>query len=759
MKKTFLLTCAVLLSLGLFGQEQQWANFQPLQAEGPVPSDFTEAYARKFKRESENIDEGASRDDFETRQDFFRKSEFFIDNFLISGDVVFGDSISALCNDILDVLLKDDPELRKELRVYTVKSPSVNALATASGIIFVHAGLMAQVENEAQLAYVLSHEVIHYRENHTVDQYVEAQKVEEEEDLIRWDGSDDETLVDLSQYSKELELEADNAGFNDYYVKSDYDPLQALYVMDVLQYSYLPFDELTYDEDFLAIGAMGFPGELFLTKVADITQDADYDDSESSHPNIKKRKEAILDHFNPQDSGKTNILGKDRFKYCQRLARYEISRIELERRNYLPALVNTFLLEQTYGSDAYIALSKLKTLHGISVYANKLSRDRVVRDYEEIEGESQQLYHLFTEMSDEAINVITVAFAYQYLQDHPESDYARRVFEHSVKELYDYHEISMDDFPRQADLAKADEKDNVLDSLMATRQGRSSKIKTIKEKRESEEAQSVLGEGESYYHYALIDFWSDSSFVAAFEQHEKLSTVRKAIDKLNDESEVDYYFAYSEEDDMTEEIEGAESLGLDKIIMLSPRYLRTDQRSDDNIRYLETESRLEGFRKSLLQLSDQMALDLTLLDYKNLTTIETEQYNDITLLKAWLYERMNHSEAPVVVSSFDYVQELIERYGIEHLATTGNLTARKEEDYYRGCLSMVALWPSIPFVLADWFQPDYYTYHYFYVYDLNTGERMMKSVQEYETSDAGDFLQSTIYGNLLKVKTPPSKSN
>jgi predicted Zn-dependent protease len=52
--------------------------------------------------------------------------------------------------------------------VHVLINPSLNAFAYPSGAIYVHSGLVARLENEAQLATVLAHEISHVVQRHTI---------------------------------------------------------------------------------------------------------------------------------------------------------------------------------------------------------------------------------------------------------------------------------------------------------------------------------------------------------------------------------------------------------------------------------------------------------------------------------------------------------------------------------------------------------------------------------------------------------------
>lgn len=56
-----------------------------------------------------------------------------------------------------------------DLRVYLVRTPFFNANMAPNGMMQIWSGLMLRVENEAQLAAVIAHEIAHYVERHSVE--------------------------------------------------------------------------------------------------------------------------------------------------------------------------------------------------------------------------------------------------------------------------------------------------------------------------------------------------------------------------------------------------------------------------------------------------------------------------------------------------------------------------------------------------------------------------------------------------------------
>nr|MDQ3046945.1 M48 family metalloprotease [Bacteroidota bacterium] len=126
-------------------------DYTPLTSSGALPEEFIKTAKSLSEEELKTIGYGNDRT---AKQQFIISSNYFLRDLLLSGDVLINDPLGAYVNKVADELLKNDPELRKQIHIYVIKSPHVNAHAFDKGFIFVNTGLLAQLENEAQLAYV-----------------------------------------------------------------------------------------------------------------------------------------------------------------------------------------------------------------------------------------------------------------------------------------------------------------------------------------------------------------------------------------------------------------------------------------------------------------------------------------------------------------------------------------------------------------------------------------------------------------------------
>jgi predicted Zn-dependent protease len=123
-----------------------------------------------------------------------------------------------------------------------VDSPDINAFALPGGYIYIHRGLLAYLNSEAELAAVLGHEVGHVTARHSVQQQSQASAwgilgqavaigtgVGAAGDVTNALGS-----VVVKGYGRDMELEADGLGAQ-YLARSGYDPQAMIEVVKVLK--------------------------------------------------------------------------------------------------------------------------------------------------------------------------------------------------------------------------------------------------------------------------------------------------------------------------------------------------------------------------------------------------------------------------------------------------------------------------------------------------------------------------------------------
>ncbi len=118
-----------------------------------------------------------------------------------------------------------------DVRVYAIRTPYFNANMAPNGMMQVWSGLLLRVENEAQLAAVLAHEIGHYLQRHTLEQLRDLKGRAAFAQFIGLFGlvgmvGQIATLAGALAFSREHEREADRISIA-LLQKTGYDPREA----------------------------------------------------------------------------------------------------------------------------------------------------------------------------------------------------------------------------------------------------------------------------------------------------------------------------------------------------------------------------------------------------------------------------------------------------------------------------------------------------------------------------------------------------
>jgi predicted Zn-dependent protease len=526
LKKTFILTCLISITAsgGLLAQgKTDFNNYKTLLSAGSIPEDFSLSTYQKIER-----DIRVDRPELATslRRKFYTGIHSAIDDILHSEVCVFGDPVSLYIKDIAQNLLKDDPQTFGELRFYTLKSNETNAFSTDQGIIFVTTGLISQVSSEAQIAYVLAHEIAHYKRKHVLERFKQKTVLK------------NANYYELSTYSKERELEADSDAI-ELYKKAGYSEELIEPTFDVLMYSYLPFDEVKIPENFFNTNQFYMPNFKFPKESFAITAEENYNDSKSSHPNISKRKKQVIEVLEKGNGwkGNANVLGADRFAEIRNIARFESVRNSILSLDLTNALYSIFVLERDFPKSVYLTNMKAKVWLALAqTKSGSVSKPFESKNHKE--GEIATLHAMLKKMEKVELASIALRQIYDIRSANPTDPEIAAIYDRMVETAANTKQFSLESFSKynygQAVQRNKIYNDSIakipVDSLAKTEtKTGESKYDKIKKKRSADgNIDAQVFDSTSYYLYGMSDIMSDSSFVKAFRMAHSQSLSEKS---------------------------------------------------------------------------------------------------------------------------------------------------------------------------------------------------------------------------------------
>jgi beta-barrel assembly-enhancing protease len=153
------------------------------------------------------------------------------------GLIYSDDELEAYLNQIAGKLQPPDVLAAIPFKILVIQNPLLNAFAFPNGVIYVHTGMLARMENEAQFAALLAHEMTHVTHRHAVKGFRDIKNktaflAAVQVTLGGLTGGISGvlgavgTMASVTGYSKELETEADMEGLK-LIMKAGYDPGEA----------------------------------------------------------------------------------------------------------------------------------------------------------------------------------------------------------------------------------------------------------------------------------------------------------------------------------------------------------------------------------------------------------------------------------------------------------------------------------------------------------------------------------------------------
>lgn len=651
MKLLIFFTC---LFLSINGNTQvDFNNYKPIQAKGLLPIDFLKETYVKFEEDlADNDNELNHRED----KVFYKSINYAIDDILNSGYVIFGDEITSYLDKIVDNLLATDTALRSRIRVYTIKNNAVNAFSTDQGILFVTTGLVSQVTNEAQLAYVLAHEISHYTEKHVINTFSWRKE----------NKSKSRDIEQLSIYSKDKEFAADRLALK-WYNEAGYSKDEIVPTFDVLMYSYLPFDEIEVPLSYFATSGFYLPSDLYPKEPYEINADEDEDDSRSSHPNVRRRKDTAIVEMEKYNNWGTSVnnLGDKLFYHVRKIARFESVRIDLLDANFVDALYSIFLLEQAEPQSKYLERMKVQAWLGILIYKYKGSLFSLLDSKAKLEGAIGSVHHLFREMNSQEIETLSLRHIYDIVKKYPEDEEMNAIWELTLKKITHQNKLVVDEYSdltfdeakknheRKIELAKQDSLQllNTADGKIKTKYDR---IKQIMHQNEEDNFDST-----KYYLYGMCDIFSDTLFIRNYE------TLKFVFNEKEAEEEALFDLSYRQQNRANRKKEHDEiRLGLKDVILLEPTIISYRNQQFDRIKSEKLE---ETFTGILYESAELVEINTHLVNRATVREKGTEAYNERSTLMT-LMDQMNlNQDDETFPVDYYLLNEIKENYRTSHV--------------------------------------------------------------------------------------------
>lgn len=351
---------------------------------------------------------------------------------------IFGTELNTLLQKVFDRVSVNNPKIPgMGIRILLSRNAEPNAYCMGEGTIIINLGLLRFLESESQLAFVICHELAHYRLNHvnnSISDYVIAIHDKKNKKELRKIANEEyytnsKALEFLKQvtynglrYSQRKELQADSLGmiFLKNSVFLEQDAISCLEVLDkvdkekypdtfdfkkILDTKEYPFQKYWLEEEATGLG--------FFKN----TQKEVISDSLKTHPGCMQRIARIKRDFSIAQKTNKLLMSKSDFMRFNVTADFEIIRSEYLQDNYSRCLYYIIGLLHQYPDNIYLNTMLVRCLNQIHIAQSNHTLSKYIDKAETYEDNNYKQTLLFIKniKPKELANL-----CYYYLKDRKE---------------------------------------------------------------------------------------------------------------------------------------------------------------------------------------------------------------------------------------------------------------------------------------------------------------------------------------------------
>lgn len=602
------------IQLCLFAQPD-FNNYQRLESKGKLPHFLKTDISILVKEDQKNkkvhfINSG-------DEEEFLNLAYQRIARRFLVGDCLYGDDISNYLENLAKQAYGPSASELRNFEFITVNSNSAFVRGVYPGVVFVSTGLIAQVENEAQLAFWLLQGIAQVKLN--LDQKIYLNDLEKKSnnfDLINSLSFEDEVAADslaLIQYSKSglIMDEASTA-------------------LLVKLYAYLPFEDIPFPKDYFNTPNYFIPEQQFGTKEFPIKSVDEF--STTDQKNLVKRKSKI--ELTTLSGGeKSFLISVENLNRIKAISRMELVRVSMRDGEYVLGLYQAFIMEKKANESIYLNRLKAFAWYNILIERETGNLSYNKTTLSNCEGEICHLFTLLTQKKKEEILTLALRQVYDLYAKHPTDPqigtiYSKLLIRLAMSKHFNLLSYSKISFYQLDSISK-------LESSGTKTSSTSTKYDKIASKK------GIAGvDSSEYYLYGISDILKDKTFESNYQSLK--DSIAKAIVNPNLQAmspEERYY--YQREQSKRAKQERVKHFEIDSILIINPTlFVRQSNRypTDKIIQYKA------DLTENLLTNAAKNEVYASLLDLNTVRTTGSTEFNKLMLYASLGKSIMNSNE-------------------------------------------------------------------------------------------------------------------
>ncbi len=360
MFKSSLVKCFFVLLFVLFlGQNDAYSQLEkdyfPILQTGEIPYEYIQKLKGDIKLKYKNNPRLSKLE----RNQFEEATKYSLSQVFQKGDIYFNDPMTEYVRKVGSQLLYGT-DLSIDIRFFVSRYTTRNATSWQDGTIIINIGLLSKLENEAQLAFAMAHEVSHFIQQHPYKQYA---------DFVKKQETTSSTKAFIYHYNKTLsyELEADSIAIK-LLKKANYDYEEGIKVLKIIRGEdqkpspnfpdYLSSDKFTIEEE----------------KLCKAIQYYDYIEkpkNRSIKPTDARQVKLLrlLNSTTPNPNLKQFILSRRLFDKINQIAKFEVVEQSFNDLQHLQSTYETLQLLEIFPENKYLHIKAAENIFEIQSYS------------------------------------------------------------------------------------------------------------------------------------------------------------------------------------------------------------------------------------------------------------------------------------------------------------------------------------------------------------------------------------------------------
>ncbi len=709
------------------GNAQTFAtDYTTLKSKSPIPNSILTSTAQKSHVDiAENLGKAESRKFQKKKTTFIIQTNYLLDQVLKGDLLLFNTSLNRLV-DRVGLQLMGDEIAADGVHFFIIKSSAVNAFSTDRGDIFITLGLLARLETESELAFVLGHELTHYQLKHSMNTFVQHDKLEQDHRRVFRESVG--LLVAKSNYSKELELTADKEGVV-LLEKAGYNLQGAVRLLNVLKYAHTVIYQDTVEKDFFETNYFRIDSSDWATTIEEI-KELDDENKYSSHPNTSDRIEKISNQFLDFDRAERKEFitwSRTAFDSLVLVAQFELVDVLLKEQNYQEAIYNSLTLMKRYPNNAFLQKSSTYGLYGLAQYA-LLQKKNAIKEDRTSQGNWGAMVGMFDQLYPKEIGILAAIKCWEAHHKYPKDEKIKLMAKDMIEDLVIY------------EIEKPFEYFKKVSPQMDS---------------EALELHPLA--------LAFTDYLDDPEFRGILEDGIKY---RKRWLKNKKENED---IKKKKAKERKEQLRG-KSLGLKKVVALNPFYIvgKVTKRKGAIVDYLKSEERQIVLNKLISEVSASLNLNTVILDINALQRPEAiDEYNDIQVIQLWGDELFKHPDY-IVATNHNEAMQICDKYETGHFIYPGIVSFHSSVGrglrflelllYSRGLILLTYVTPAtLPGALYLSFRKNNELFYSFLAFDVRNYRLELNNQNQMKLKDRNEVVKSNLYWSMNQLKRKKKK--